>query len=89
MKLQRIDKAESDLKEIGKIDIKENRTIISVVGNDMIHVPNVMGIIFSALTDIDVEMISSSMSEINQSFVIKEEQLGEAVKKLHTAFFGV
>ena len=89
LKNQRIDKAESELKEIGKVDIKENRAIISVVGNKMIHVPNVMGIIFSALNNIDVEMISSSMSEINQSFVIKEEQLEEAVKRLHKAFFGV
>ena len=89
LKNQRIDKAESELKEIGKIDIKENRAIISVVGNKMSHVPNVMSIIFSALNNIDVEMISSSMSEINQSFVIKEEQLEEAVKRLHKVFFGV
>ena len=44
--------------------------------------------LFEALSKIKVEMMSSSTSEVNQSFVVKEEQADEAVRKLHMAFFG-
>ena len=33
-------------------------------------------------------MISSSISEINESFVVKEKYADEAVRRLHTTFFG-
>ena len=48
------------------------------------------GKIFSALgsIDINVEMISSGASEINTSFVIKEEDADKAVRILHETFFG-
>jgi aspartate kinase len=37
--------------------------------------------------DINVRMISQGASEINVTFVIDEQDVNEAVKKLHAEFF--
>lgn len=81
-------KLEKELREIANIDIKKNRTMISLVGHRINHVPNVLSTMFYALKEIPIEMISSSMSEINQSFIVKDENADTAICKLHYAFFG-
>jgi len=78
----------NELSKIAKVEIRNNRAKISLVGNDMLLMPDLFGKLFMSLKDIRVEMISSSTSEINQSFVVKQEQADEAVRRLHMTFFG-
>ncbi len=42
---------------------------------------------FSAISDINIIMISQGASEINISFVINEESIDEAVIRLHKVLF--
>lgn len=77
--------------ELGKfadVDIKKNRAKISIVGSGMAYRRRLLGRIFSTLNGIDIEMISSSASEINQSLVVREKDADIAVRRLHETFFG-
>lgn len=84
---QKTDKLMAELRGIAEIDIKEDRALVSLVGHNISYLPDVLGRMFTALEGIQIEMISSSMSEINQSFVVKNEHADEAVRRLHAAFF--
>ncbi len=77
-----------ELEKISKVEVRENRAKISLVGNEVSFMPDLFKKLFEALSEIKVEMMSSSTSEVNQSFVVKEEQADEAVRRLHMAFFG-
>ena len=85
---QKTSKLETELSKISDIYIKKDRTIVSLVGHNISYVPRILSMMFSALGDIPIEMISSSMSEINQSFVVKDEHAEEAIRRLHAVFFG-
>ncbi len=75
------------LSGIGEVEVKKDRAKISVVGKGMLYMPGILGKIFSTLHETPVEMTSSSLSEINQSFVVKEEHAGNAVRALHKELF--
>lgn len=85
---QDTDRLIEKLGEMADVEVRANRAKISMVGKGMVYMPGVLGKLFSSLGDINIEMVSSSTSEINQSFVVKEEHADEAVKRLHATFFG-
>ncbi|MBI2076281.1 MAG: aspartate kinase [Candidatus Aenigmarchaeota archaeon] len=79
-----------ELRRLGDVEIRNNRASISVVATRLASTPGIAGKVFSSLGDnkINVEMISSGASKINESFVVKEEDADDAVRILHEAFFG-
>lgn len=77
-----------ELRKMAQVEVRSNRAKISLVGKDMAFIPGLFGKLFSSLRDIRVEMISSSTSEINQSFVVREEDADETIRRLHKEFFG-
>lgn len=81
------DSLAEELGKIAEVDVKNDRAKVSLVGHGIMHMPGMLGSMFTALNGIDVEMISSSISEINQSFVVKEEEADTAVKRLHSTFW--
>jgi len=83
-----IDKVVQQLERIAQVEVFSNRAKVSLVGKNMAFIPGLFGKMFSAIGDIEVEMISSSSSEINQSFVVREEDADKTVRKLHKEFFG-
>ena len=76
-----------DLKKIGKVEAKSNRTRVSLVGSDLLYMTGVLETMYSSLKSIGIEMISSSTTEKNKSMVIEEKYTDRAVKKLHNTFF--
>jgi aspartate kinase len=76
-----------ELKQLGAVEIERSRAIICVVGEGLRGTPGIAARIFSCLTDINVSLISQGASSINLTFVIEEENLHEAVSRLHAAFF--
>lgn len=84
---QKIDALVRDLKKVAEVEVRSNRAKVSLVGHNLAYVPNVLGRMFTALNGIEIEMVSSSTSEINQSFIVKEENMYNAVNKLHETFF--
>jgi aspartate kinase len=76
-----------ELKQLGAVEIEQRRAIICVVGEGLRGTPGIAARIFSCLTDINISLISQGASSINLTFVIEEENLREAVSRLHATFF--
>jgi len=76
--------------ELGKIaDVKyeSNKALICLVGEDIRGQAGISGQVFSAISHVNVRMISQGASEINMSFMVNEEDVEEAIRSLHKKFF--
>ena len=76
--------------ELGKIaDVKfeGSKALVCLVGEDIRGHAGIAAQVFTAVSHINVRMISQGASEINMSFMINEEDVEEAVRALHTHFF--
>ncbi len=77
-----------EFEQLGKVTIIPDRAILSLVGDNMNHVPGVAGKMFSALAEngINIEMITQGASEINISCVIKQKDAQKALTIIHRTF---
>jgi len=69
------------------VKLEGNKALICMVGEDIRGHNGIAGRVFSAVSHVNVRMISQGASEINMSFMIDEEDADEAVRSLHAAFF--
>jgi aspartate kinase len=77
----------TELKKIGEVKVDGGKAIVSCVGDNLRNIAGVSHLVFSAVRDINVHMISQGASTINISFVIDEDVLPHAVRSLHDVFF--
>jgi aspartate kinase len=76
-----------DLQKLGTVEIEENRTIISVIGQGLRHTPGIAARVFSVIQDINVAMISFGASSVNLTFMVDEANAETAITRLHRACF--
>lgn len=76
----------SDLSQIADVQVEENLTLVSLIGNNINHTPGLGRNIFEAIADINVRMICLGASKHNFCFLVSEEQGAEAVRRLHACF---
>lgn len=74
-----------DLEKISKVEVKKDRAIICVVGKGMRDRPGSAGKIFTVCGNngINVEMISKGASQVNISFIVRNEDADKTVIALH------
>ena len=77
----------ADLKPFAAVKVEPERATVCVVGEGLRWTPGVAGRVFSAISDINVLLISQGASNVNLTFVVEEGQAVEAVRRLHAAFF--
>lgn len=77
----------ADLRQIADVKFESNKALICMVGEDIRGHAGISGKVFTAIEHVNVRMISQGASEINMSFMIEEEDVEEAVRSLHRAFF--
>jgi len=77
----------ADLEKLAFVKYSGRKAIVCLVGENLRDTPGVAAQIFDAIRDINVRMISQGASEINLTFVIDEEHVPEAVRRLHARFF--
>ena len=77
----------TELKKIGEVKVDGGKAIVCCVGDHLRNIPGVAHLVFSALQDVNVHMISQGASAINITFVIDEDRLPAAVRGLHDVFF--
>jgi aspartate kinase len=77
----------ADLQKLGDVKYEGRKAIVCLVGENIRETPGVAGKVFSAVSGINVRMISQGASEINLTFVIEEDDVPRAVKQLHDIFF--
>jgi aspartate kinase len=81
----RLDEARGDLEGLGEVTVFPHRAIVAVVGIGLRGTKGLAARIFTAVRGINIEVISQGASEINVTFVVREEEAAEAVRCLHHA----
>jgi len=76
-----------DLQRIGRVEIEPNQAVVCVVGSGLRDTSGVAAQIFTAISDINVSLISHGASSVNMTFVVEEAVVGEVIKRLHGEFF--
>ncbi len=77
-----------ELRQLGAVEVEGRRTIICIIGEGLRHTPGIAARVFSAISDINVSMISFGASSVNLTFMVEEEHAGEAIRRLHRMCFG-
>jgi aspartate kinase len=77
----------SELAKIADVKMEGHKALVCLVGEDIRGHNGIAGQVFSAISHVNVRMISQGASEINMSFMIDEEDVEEAVRSLHEYFF--
>jgi aspartate kinase len=77
----------AELSQIADVKYEGNKALICLVGEDIRGISGISGQVFSAISHVNVRMISQGASEINMSFMINEEDVEEALRSLHRTFF--
>ena len=87
---ENLDKICKDLENIANVSILNKKAIVCVVGEGMRDTPGVVGRIFSAMgnNNINIEMVSQGASEINITFIVDGKDSNKAVEVLHHEYFG-
>ncbi|MDI6765840.1 MAG: aspartate kinase [Bacteroidota bacterium] len=76
-----------DLSEIGMINLIENMGIVSIIGSNLIPANQIIDKLFKAVGDIGISMITFGASKSNLSFIVDDDDVTEAVQKIHDEFF--
>lgn len=76
-----------ELKQFATVTATDKKAIICIVGDNLRNTPGLAVRMLSAITDVNINMISQGASEINLSFVVDEDQVDDAVRRLHKELF--
>jgi aspartate kinase len=77
----------ADLSQLADVKYEGRKALVCLVGEDIRGRNGMAAQVFTAVSHINVRMISQGASEINMSFMIDEDDADEAVRSLHAAFF--
>jgi len=77
----------AELAKIADVKMEGHKALVCLVGEDIRGHNGIAGRVFSAVSHVNLRMISQGASEINMSFMIDEEDVEEAVRSLHRVFF--
>ncbi len=77
-----------ELQAFATVNVHENRAIVAAVGERLQATPGLGARLLGQLGDINVEMISMGANEINLSLVVRSEQAGEALRRMHRVLVG-
>jgi aspartate kinase len=78
----------AELERLGQVEVERGYTIVCAAGEGLRHTPGVAARVFGTLADINISLVSQGASGINLTFVVREERLAEAVRRLHEELFG-
>ena len=82
-----LDAVVRDLSRIGKVSIERDQAVVCVVGAGLRETAGVAAEIFAAIANFNISLISHGASSVNLTFVVKEEIVGDVIKRLHSEFF--
>jgi aspartate kinase len=84
---QRLPEICAELGKIADVKYEGRKALVCLVGEDIRGHNGIAGRVFSAISHVNVRMISQGASEINMSFMIEEDDVDEAIRSLHAVFF--
>ncbi len=78
-----------ELEPFGTVEIDDNQTIVSIVGNEINHSHDVLSRLFTALGNVPVRMVSYGGSRHNISVLIPSEHKVKTLQLLNEGLFGL
>lgn len=75
-----------ELSQFAEVQVEENLSLISLIGNNINHTSGLAQKIFNAISDVNVRMICLGASRHNFCFLVNDEKGPEVVNRLHKAF---
>lgn len=78
-----------ELEPFGTIEVEENHTIVSIVGNELAQTPNVLSKLFDSLKTIPIRMVSYGGSKHNVSLLIPSGHKTETLQLLNKGLFNL
>ena len=78
-----------ELEAFGSVEIDDNQTIVSIVGNEIAKTPDVMKRLFDSISNIPVRMVSYGGSKHNISLLIPAEYKVQTLQLLNKGVFGL
>jgi aspartate kinase len=82
-----IEQVVKDLERLGKVETEANNAVICIVGEGLRTTSGLASKIFSTIKDVNISLISHGASSVNLTFVVKEDEVANAIKRLHNEFF--
>ncbi|MGQ0541495.1 MAG: lysine-sensitive aspartokinase 3 [Blastocatellia bacterium] len=82
-----LEKVVEDLRRLGEVEVEKGYAVICVVGEGLRASTGLASKIFSTIEDINVALVSHGASAVNLTFVVKEGEVANVIKKLHEEFF--
>jgi aspartate kinase len=76
----------TELETLCQVKVEDELALVSLIGNNINHTPNLAAQIFSTLEDINVRMICLGASKHNFCFLVEQGQAENCIKKLHREF---
>jgi aspartate kinase len=76
----------TDLSKIAEVQVEENLSLISLIGNNINHTAGLAKKIFETISDVNVRMICLGASKHNFCFLVSESLGPEVVNRLHQVF---
>src|SRR5437588_958480 len=76
-----------DLQQLGTVEVEAGRTIVSIIGDGLRNTPGIAARLFSAISDINVSMITFGSSSVNLTFMVDETNARETIERLHRVCF--
>ena len=77
-----------DLSQLGVVSVERNRGIVALVGAGLGADSDAMARALAALSGMKLHMLSLSASGINLTMLVDADQVPQAMRRLHSAFFG-
>ena len=78
-----------ELEPFGTIEVEDNHSIVSIVGNEITHTPRMLSKLFDSLDSIPVRMVSYGGSRHNVSLLIPSAHKTETLQLLNKGLFGL
>jgi aspartate kinase len=85
--ISQLEEIVKELRTFSSVTVEHGKAIICLVGEKMRYTPGIAARVFSAVREVNINMISQGASEINLSFIVNESDIVAAVQKLHHEFF--
>jgi len=82
-----LEKVVEDLRRLGEVEVECGYAVICVVGEGLRASTGMAAKIFSAVSDVNIALVSHGASGVNLTFVVKEDVVPDVIRKLHKEFF--
>ncbi len=75
--------------QVNKIDLERSVSVVAIVGENMKHTTGIAGKLFSTMgkSGVNIIAIAQGASELNISWVVKNEDLRKTLNVVHESFF--